>query len=141
MGILFIRESRDAATGFYGSVNAWNDAVWARPLGGPLGVPMRTTVGRRIVRVHNGAHHVIEAPAHEEAERLPDGRQIWVSQRTRSDGEIRREAEGPGNLSINMVNLTPGMAVTVEINLGKRRLIEFLLSPLLRYRDESVRER
>lgn len=24
---------------------------------------------------------------------------------------------------------------------GKRRLIEFLLSPLLRYKDESVRER
>lgn len=40
-----------------------------------------------------------------------------------------------------IVNLTPGMAVTVEVNLGKRRLIEFLLSPLLRYKDESVRER
>lgn len=40
-----------------------------------------------------------------------------------------------------IVNLTPGMAVTVEANLGKRRLIEFLLSPLLRYKDESVRER
>lgn len=40
-----------------------------------------------------------------------------------------------------IVNLSPGMAVTVEINLGKRRLIEFLLSPLLRYKDESVRER
>ncbi len=40
-----------------------------------------------------------------------------------------------------IVNLTPGMAVTVEMNLGKRRLIEFLLSPLLRYKDESVRER
>jgi hemolysin D len=40
-----------------------------------------------------------------------------------------------------IVNLTPGMAVTVEMNLGKRKLIEFLLSPLLRYKDESVRER
>lgn len=40
-----------------------------------------------------------------------------------------------------IVNLTPGMAVTVEINMGKRRLIEFLLSPLLRYKDESLRER
>jgi len=40
-----------------------------------------------------------------------------------------------------IVNLTPGMAVTVEVNMGKRRLIEFLLSPLLRYKDESVRER
>ncbi|GJM05257.1 MAG: HlyD family type I secretion periplasmic adaptor subunit [marine bacterium B5-7] len=40
-----------------------------------------------------------------------------------------------------LINLSPGMAVTVEVNLGKRRLIEFLLSPLLRYKDESVRER
>jgi hemolysin D len=40
-----------------------------------------------------------------------------------------------------IINLSPGMAVTVEINLGKRRLIEYLLSPLLRYKDESVRER
>ncbi len=39
------------------------------------------------------------------------------------------------------VRLTPGMAVTVEVKTGKRRLIEFLLSPLLRYRDESLRER
>lgn len=40
-----------------------------------------------------------------------------------------------------IVNLTPGMAVTVEVNMGKRRLIEYLLTPLLRYKDESVRER
>ncbi len=40
-----------------------------------------------------------------------------------------------------MVNLTPGMAVTVEVNMGKRRLIEFLLSPMLKYKDEAVRER
>lgn len=39
------------------------------------------------------------------------------------------------------VGLSPGMAVTVEINLGTRRLIEFLMSPLLRYKNESVRER
>lgn len=39
------------------------------------------------------------------------------------------------------VPLTPGMAVTVEIKTGKRRVIEFLLSPLQRYQDESIRER
>lgn len=39
------------------------------------------------------------------------------------------------------VPLEPGMAVTVEIRTGERRVIEFLLSPLLRYRDESLRER
>ena len=40
-----------------------------------------------------------------------------------------------------MVKLSPGMAVTAEIKTGKRRLIEFFLSPLLRYKHESVRER
>ena len=39
------------------------------------------------------------------------------------------------------VNLGPGMALTAEIKTGKRRLIEFILSPLLRYKDESMRER
>ena len=40
-----------------------------------------------------------------------------------------------------LVNLSPGMAVTVEINMGQRRLIEFLLSPLLKYKEESMTER
>ncbi len=40
-----------------------------------------------------------------------------------------------------LVNLTPGMTVSVEVKTGKRRLIEYFLSPLLRYRQESVRER
>jgi hypothetical protein len=40
-----------------------------------------------------------------------------------------------------LVKLSPGMAVTAEIKTGKRRLIEFFLSPLLRYKQESVRER
>jgi len=39
------------------------------------------------------------------------------------------------------VNLTPGMAVTVEIKTGQRRVIEYLLSPLLKSVNESLRER
>jgi len=39
------------------------------------------------------------------------------------------------------VPLTSGMNVTVEVKTGKRRIIEFLLSPLKRYRDESIQER
>ena len=39
------------------------------------------------------------------------------------------------------VKLTPGMAVTAEVKMGQRRVIEFLLSPLLRYKQESGRER
>ena len=39
------------------------------------------------------------------------------------------------------VTLSPGMAVTVEIKTGRRRLIEYLLSPLLKSVKESLRER
>jgi hemolysin D len=39
------------------------------------------------------------------------------------------------------VALAPGMAVTVEIKTGERRVIEYLLSPLLRYKQEALRER
>jgi len=40
-----------------------------------------------------------------------------------------------------VVRLRPGMSITAEVKTGRRRLIEFFLSPLLRYKKESVRER
>jgi hemolysin D len=40
-----------------------------------------------------------------------------------------------------MVNLSPGMAVTVEVRTGSRRILSYLLSPLVRYRQETLRER
>jgi hemolysin D len=40
-----------------------------------------------------------------------------------------------------MVRLSPGMSVTAEVKTGKRRLIEYFLSPLLRYKQESLGER
>lgn len=39
------------------------------------------------------------------------------------------------------VNLSPGMAVTVEVKTGKRRIIEYFLSPLMRHGSESLGER
>lgn len=39
------------------------------------------------------------------------------------------------------VKLQPGMAVTAEVQTGERRIIEFFMAPLLRYKDESIRER
>lgn len=39
------------------------------------------------------------------------------------------------------VRLQPGMAVTAEVQTGKRRIIEFFLAPLLRAKSESIRER
>lgn len=39
------------------------------------------------------------------------------------------------------IDLSPGMAVTVEIKTGSRTIISYLLSPVLRYAQESFRER
>ncbi len=39
------------------------------------------------------------------------------------------------------VPLAPGMAVTAEVKTGRRRAIEFFLSPLMKYQDEALRER
>jgi hemolysin D len=41
----------------------------------------------------------------------------------------------------NLVNLCAGMAATIEIKTGSRRIIDYLLSPLLKYSQESLRER
>ncbi len=40
-----------------------------------------------------------------------------------------------------IVRLSPGMAVTVEVKTGKRRVIEYFLSPLMQVTSESLRER
>ena len=47
------------------------------------------------------------------------------------------------SLSINgkAIQLSPGMTVTAEVKTGQRRVIEFFLSPLLRYKQESLGER
>ncbi|PWW03696.1 HlyD family type I secretion membrane fusion protein [Hoeflea marina] len=39
------------------------------------------------------------------------------------------------------VSIAPGMMARVEIKIGRRRIIDYLLSPLNRYQDEAIRER
>lgn len=41
----------------------------------------------------------------------------------------------------SMINLTPGMAVTVEIKTGSRSVMGYLLSPIMKYGHDSFRER
>lgn len=45
------------------------------------------------------------------------------------------------NVDGTPVSLSPGMAVSVEIKTGKRRVIEYFLSPLMQHTSESLRER
>src|SRR5215813_916384 len=40
-----------------------------------------------------------------------------------------------------VADLSPGMAATVEIKTGSRTILSYLLSPLLRYRQEALHER
>ena len=37
--------------------------------------------------------------------------------------------------------ITNGMGVTAEIKVGKRRIIEFFIYPLIRYLDEGIKVR
>jgi hemolysin D len=64
----------------------------------------------------------------------PEGQELLYSARIALD-KSQMQVED------RLVNLAPGMAVTVEIKTGTRRIIEYLMSPLLRYRHESLRER
>jgi hemolysin D len=41
----------------------------------------------------------------------------------------------------NLINLSPGMAVTVEIKTGSRSVLSYVLSPLFRYKHDSLKER
>jgi hemolysin D len=91
-----------------------------------------------------------------------DGQVIGVSNdavsanasQSASNGGDAQAATGPlvfpvrislGEKSINVegdtVNLTPGMSVQAEVKTGSRRVIEFLLDPLLRMTDEAFHER
>ncbi|MGQ0682921.1 HlyD family efflux transporter periplasmic adaptor subunit [Bradyrhizobium sp.] len=64
----------------------------------------------------------------------PPGQELLYSARV-ALGETRMQVED------RIVDLASGMAVTAEIKTGQHRIIEYLLSPLLRYRQESLRER
>lgn len=70
------------------------------------------------------------------------------------DDQAAREAAGPLVFPVRIalddtairvdgrdVALTPGMSVSAEIKTGDRRIIEFLLDPLLELKDEAFHER
>lgn len=56
-----------------------------------------------------------------------NSRLALVDNKIKADGQI--------------IQLKPGMGVTAEIKTGKRRVIEYLLSPVMKYLNESMRER
>jgi hemolysin D len=64
----------------------------------------------------------------------PKGQELLYAARVKLDRTQMQIEE-------SLVNLSPGMAATVEIKTGSRRIISYLLSPLVKYSQESLRER
>ncbi len=58
---------------------------------------------------------------------------IFPSRLTLLDNKMKADGQ--------IIQLRPGMSVTAEIKTGKRRVIEYLLSPVMKYLNESMRER
>jgi len=73
-------------------------------------------------------------PGAENASSEPKGQDLSYAARVSLD-------RAQMNIDGRMIDLTPGMAVTVEIKTGARRILTYLLSPLLRYGHDSLRER
>ena len=77
-----------------------------------------------------------------------DGRLVTVSKDVANDAHLGliypsrlRLQKTSMFIDAKHADLSLGMAVTVEIKTGQRRLIEYFLSPLIQAADESVRER
>ena len=82
----------------------------------------------------------------------PDERRQQQQDPSKHDDESRQErqpeyiahialAETSIDTETGPQALGPGMAVTVEIKTGRRRVIDYLMSPLKRYHQEGLRER
>lgn len=74
-----------------------------------------------------------------------NGKVVFISPDAFEDeklGPVYKVKVKPDKLSIMVdgkeVALSPGMALSVEVKTGKRRIIEFFLSPIIKYAKESL---
>lgn len=74
-----------------------------------------------------------QQPGDESDSSEPQGQELVYSARVSLDKTQMQ-------IDDRLVNLGPGMAVTVEIKTGSRHIIEYLLSPLLRHKQQALRE-
>jgi hemolysin D len=86
-----------------------------------------------IVRDKPGKPEDQHRPGDETQDSQPEGQELVYSTRVSLE---RAEMQ----VDDRLVDLEPGMAVTVEIKTGSRRIIEYLLSPLLRHKHQAMRE-
>jgi hemolysin D len=74
------------------------------------------------------------APGADNASSEPKGQEMSYAARVSLD---RTQMQ----IDDNLVNLGLGMAVTVEIKTGERTVLSYLLSPIMRYKHDTLRER
>jgi hemolysin D len=110
-------------------VDTFNFTRYGLLHGRVLGVSRDSIVRENPQDKSNGA-----APGPEANSSEPSGQELYYQARISLD---RTDMQ----IDDNLVKLSPGMAVTAEIKTGARRIISYLLSPLIRYRHESMRER
>jgi hemolysin D len=79
-----------------------------------------------------------------------EGRVQWVGTDALNDSKLGpvypvriqlADTETPHRVGGRHGQVAPGMSVTADIKTDERRLISYFLAPLLRYRQESLRER
>jgi hemolysin D len=93
-----------------------------------------------------GTVESVAADALEAGPKVPDGDRAAGTNEAAAPAEphyVARIALARASLLVDgrEMRLLPGMAVEADIRTGERRLIEHLLSPVLRYRHEALRER
>ncbi len=79
-----------------------------------------------------------------------DGVVLWVGADAITDPKLGpvyatrvllKAFETPNIVNGRRGQLAPGMNVTVDVRVTERRMVEYFLAPLLRYKEESLRER
>jgi len=79
-----------------------------------------------------------------------EGTMQWVGLDAMSDPKLGlvfpvrillSDTKMPNKVNGRRGSVAPGMTVTADISIGKRRVLSYFLEPILRYKEESLRER
>ena len=93
--------------------------------------------------IHGLVEHIAEDARNDGAQAPRDDNQQQNEQQTQTLVYPAKVSLKRLTIDVNgrEVRLQPGMAATVEIKTGKRRIIQYILSPIIKYSNESLRER
>ena len=104
-----------------------------------------TRYGLIHAHVREIAHDAVEEPQTEQQRHGSETESETAAGVQRSNQLVYTARIALDQTSLNVdgkpIELVPGMAVTAEIKTGKRRVLDFLLSPFHRYSHDALRER